>query len=375
MRKNIVIALCLFGALTTCTNKRTGAPAIDEGVEKPLLHATLFGIFHADDYTTLQVYSPWKPGEAYATYYLVKDEKTAVPADGDKVQVPLKNIMLNSATHIGFLDLLGELDEVSGVCNGDFIYNPQIVGAIRQGSVQDIGDSFNLDIERLLMLRPQAVVTTAYNADDENSKRLRQSGLPIFYNVEWQEKTLLGRAEWIKFFGVLFDKESAADSIFAAIAHRYDEVKATAAGQTARASVLSGQDFRGGWSMPGGKSFNANLFRDAGADYFYAGDNTSGSISSTIEEALIHFRDADVWVGAQADTREELAAVDNKYKLFKAYRNGNVYNTNKRVNAGGGNDYWEMGVARPDLILSDMVAILYPSLLPGYELTYMRKLQ
>lgn len=375
MGRSIAVSLCLLLLLTGCAGKKTGAAVAGEGAEKPLLHATLFGVFHTDDYTTLQVYSPWKPGEVFATYYLVKDKETAVPAGGSKVVIPLENVMVNSATHIGFLDLLGELDKVSGVCNGDYFYNPHIVSGIRQGSVQDIGDSFNLDIERLLLLRPQAMITTAYNVSDENSKRLTQSGLPVLYNVEWQEKTLLGRAEWIKFFGALFDKEHLADSIFSDIAHRYDKVRAGATGQTVRPSVLSGQDYRGAWSMPGGKSFNANLFRDAGVDYFYANDNTSGSISSTIEEALVHFRNADLWVGVQAGTLDELAVMDSKYKLFRAYREGNVYNTDKRANTSGGNDYWEMAVARPDLVLSDMVKIAYPSLLPGYELTYMRKLE
>jgi iron complex transport system substrate-binding protein len=126
--------------------------------------------------------------------------------------------------------------------------------------------------------------------------------------------------------------------------------------------------------MPGGQSFNARLFQDAGAGYYYAGNNASGSITTTIEEALLHFEQADVWVGVQTSTLEALAQTNKKYKLFKAYQKGNVYNTFKRTTATGGNDYWESGVARPDLLLSDMIKIFHPSLLPGYELTYMELL-
>ena len=98
--------------------------------------------------------------------------------------------------------------------------------------------------------------------------------------------------------------------------------------------------------MPSGRSYNAQLFRDAGANYYYANDTTvSGSISSSIEEALIHFNQADIWVGVQANTLEDLGKMDPKYKLFKSYKNGNVYHINKRTNITGGNDYWESGVA------------------------------
>ena len=372
---NVIHLLLLLILLAGCADRQPKQTTVGTGTPMPLSYARQFTISHSENYTTLTVLNPWKAGEVYETYYLVKNDRDSVPPDGRKVLIPLKNIMVNSTTHIGFLKLLDELDKITGVCSGGFIYDPYISESLKTGRIQDLGDSFNLDIERLLMLRPQAIITTAYNADDENSKRMRQSGLTILYNVEWQEESLLGRAEWIKFFGALFDKQAMADSLFSSVAQRYNEAKEQVAEETNKPSVLSGQDFRGSWSMPGGKSFNARLFQDAGADYYYKADSTSGSISTTIEEALVHFSKADVWLGAQATTLEELGRTDSKYKLFKAFRDGNVYNTNKRVNNIGGNDYWEMAVARPDLLLYDMIKIFHPHVLPEYELTYLQKLE
>ena len=140
-------------------------------------------------------------------------------------------------------------------------------------------------------------------------------------------------------------------------------------------SIFSGQDYRGTWSLPGGKSYTAQLFRDAGASYKYSQDSTSTSIPSNIEEVLVNFNQADIWIGVQTSSLEELGKTDSKYKLFKAYKEGNVYNTNKRINATGGNDYWESGVARPDLLLNDMIKICHPSLLSEYELTYYERLK
>ena len=100
-------------------------------------------------------------------------------------------------------------------------------------------------------------MTSAYNAEDENSRRMKQTGLPILYNIEWQEKSILGRAEWIKFIGAFFDKEKLADSIFSQIAEQYNEIKKKAEKLSYAPSILSGQDYRGTWSMPSGRSYNA----------------------------------------------------------------------------------------------------------------------
>jgi iron complex transport system substrate-binding protein len=358
-----------------CESRKPSRPfAEKESISGTIQYAEGFSITHTDNYIKIIVFNPWKEGKVYDIYYLVKDKKVAVPSDGHKVITPLKSLMVNSVTHLGFLDLLGEADKVTGVCSAPSIYNPSILKGVKEGKIMDLGDSFNLDMERLLILQPQAVMTSAYNAEDENSKRMKQSGLTLLYNIEWQEKSLLGRAEWIKFIGAFFDKENLADSIFNGVAGRYNTIKKQANLADDSPSVLSGQDFRGTWSMPGGQSFNARLFRDAGVRYYYADNNASGSIATTMEEALLHFEQADVWISVQTSTLEELAKTNKKYKLFKAYQKGKVYNTFKRTTATGGNDYWESGVARPDLLLSDMIKIFHPSLLPDYELTYMKLL-
>ncbi len=374
MIKPIISLLCSVLLLTACGGKKTTGVVAPEGTPVTLSHAKGFGLSHMPGYTTVTVYNPWKPGEVYDTYYLVKSDTVTVPADGHKVLIPLQSLMSNSATHLGFLDRIGELDKVTGVCSADYIYSPIIRQGIADGRVKDLGDAFNLDIESLLLLHPQAVMTTAYNADDENSRRMKQTGLTLIYNIEWQEPTLLGRAEWIKFIAAFFDRSELADSLFNEVAQQYQDIQAKVTLQSLRPSIFSGQDFRGAWSMPGGQSYAAQLFRDAGADYYYSNDSTTGSIASNIEEALIHFNQADIWVGTQVSSLQALESTNGKYKLFKAFREGRVYNYNKRTNASGGNDYWETGVARPDLLLKDMVKICHPHLFPEYELTYMERL-
>lgn len=366
--------LFLLCALSACTNKEKKSQGNRNPVTE-IKYARGFSIDKEEKYTTVTVWNPWQEEEIYDKYYLVKEAGMPVPDDGRKVVIPLKTLVANSATHLEFLQMLGVIDRVTGVCNPQYIYNPFILKQVEEGKVKNIGDSYNLDIENLLLLHPQAVMTSAYNAKDENTQKLEQTGLPILYNIEWREKTLLGRAEWIKFVAAFFDKGALADSLFDDIAQRYEKACEKAKTVSGSPIVMAGQDFRGTWSMPAGQSFNAELFRRAGGDYYYAGDSTSGSISTTIENALIRFGNADIWIGAQANTLDELGKTDAKYKLFKAYKDKNVYNYNKRVNANGGNDYWESAVARPDLLLMDMIKAFHSELLPDYEMTYMQKLE
>ena len=345
-----------------------------EGESIPLKHAKGFTIAEADSFTIITVNNPWKKGEIYDRYYLVKDLSVETPDNGNKIKIPLQSLMINSATYIGFLELLGELDKVKGVCNANYIYNKDILDGVSEGTIKNLGDSFNLDIENLLLLNPQAVMTTAYNADDANSKRIKQSNLNTLYNIEWQEPTILGRAEWIKFIAAFFDKQALGDSIYNEIELKYNAAKEIANEETNRPTIFSGQDYRGTWSFAGGNSFTAQLFRDANASYLYENDTTATSIPANIEQSLINFSETDIWIGTQENSLEAMAQLNSKYKLFKAYKNGNVYNINKRMNENGGNDYWESAIARPDLLLKDMIKICHPHLLQDYELTYMDKL-
>lgn len=374
MKKLLSLILLVF-ILIGCNSKQRPQEDTVSGTPVNLSHAKGFSITHAKDYSIVTVYNPWKKGETYDKYYLVKREECVTPSDGHKVVIPLKSLMTNSATHLGFLELLGELDKVKGVCNAQYIYNPTILKGVKEGRIKDLGDAFNLDIENLLLLHPQAVMTSAYNAEDENSRRMKQTGLPILYNIEWQEPSILGRAEWIKYIATFFDKGAMADSIFTSVERKYSELQTLARTASNAPTIFSGQDYRGTWSMPGGQSYSAQLFNHAGAHYYYAEDTTSASIPTTIEEALLHFSKEDIWIGVQANSLEELEKTDSKYRLFKAYQTGNVYNTNKRMNNAGGNDYWESGVARPELLLSDLIKICHPELLSDYELIFFEQLK
>ncbi|MDR1698882.1 MAG: ABC transporter substrate-binding protein [Prevotellaceae bacterium] len=337
-----------------------------------------FRVEYFDDYKRVTVLNPWKKGENLARYYLVKNAETQTPADGLKIKIPLQRLAITSCTHIEFINLIGELQSIKGVCSPQLIYNDELRKQIAQEKTVDLGDAFNINLERCFILKPDAVMLSAYNNRNETDDRLKKASIPVIYNNEWQENDLLGRAEWLKFVAVFFDKEQQADSIFSEIKSRYNHILALVSEQTStekRSAVLPGVNFKGTWYMPGGRSYMSRLYADAGADYFFKNDTLTGSLPLSFEAVVQHFRNADVWFGCDASSISELLQSDSRYEMLDAVKNARVFSFNARATASGANDFWESALAHPDMLLTDVVSVLYPNVLSEHKLVYIEKIE
>ncbi|HLP05729.1 MAG TPA: ABC transporter substrate-binding protein [Paludibacter sp.] len=375
MKPIILPGILIVFLFLSCKPKTAGTDLHVATDSLELSCAEGFSVRYFADYKEVTVNSPWLKGSVYARYYLVKDSKIETPANGTKVLVPLKSLATTSATHFEFLRLLGVLETVTGVCSPHLVYNSVIRAKVGQGQIADLGDAFNINVEKTLQLHPHAVMMSGYNQKDPYATRVSQAGIPVVFNNEWMETSLLARAEWIKFVAAFYDKETLADSIFNSIETRYNDIKGKVSSVKNKPWVMDGSNFRGTWYMPGGRSFMGRLFADAGAEYRYANDTTSGSMPLNVETVLKNFSETDVWLNCNYNSMDELRKADPKNAYFKAVKTGNVYNFNKRMLASSANDFWESAVARPDLLLADVIAILHPEILPGYELVYAQKLK
>lgn len=375
MKKILLIIIGIF-VLVSCNNKSSNNKTVKQPLTQKLLnYATGFAVNNFEDYKEVIVFSPWKKGEIYARYYLVKDIKTKTPNDGEKIKIPLKTLASTSVTHLEFLSLLDEIQTITGVCSPALIYNSELQKNIQAGKITDLGDAFSLNVEKTLVLKPEALMTSGFNQADAGAQRIGQAGIPVIFNNEWMETSLLGRAEWIKFVAVFYNKEQLADSIFTDIEKRYNELKYRALNVSKKPKIMAGNNFRGTWYMPAGQSFMGQLFRDAGGDYFYANDTTTGSLPLNVETVLKNFAETDVWLNVNFSTIDELIKTDSKHALFHPVITRQVYNFNKRRLPSTANDFWESAVARPDLLLGDVIAILHPELMPDYEPVYAEKLK
>ena len=340
-----------------------------------LLYAEGFNIVYHSRYKEVIVNDPWQQGKVFARYYVVGEDSVATPADGTVIHQPVASLAVTSSTHFEFLSLLDVIERVTGVCSPDLIYNAFIQQRVKTGLVESLGDAFNINVEKTLRLQRALLMMSGYKQDDPYAKRVMQAGIPVVYNNEWMESTLLARAEWIKFIAVFFDKEKEADSIFNHVNKSYQSVKAKAQAVEVKPKILTGSNFRGTWYMPGGNSFMAHLYADAGGAYYYASDDSKGSLPLNVESVLNQFSNADIWLNCNFASIEELVQADKKHALFKPVATKRVYNFNKRMLPSNANDFWESAVARPDWLLLDVIAVLHPDLLPDHQLMYTEQLK
>ncbi len=360
----LLILPCLL--LTACQRTSQNAQRTPQNA-----YAKGFALIEHDHYTEAVVYSPWERGKVLGRYYLVGDSTVITPNNGQRVQVPIQRLALTSSTHAGFLHELSATHSLCGACSPHLIYSPL------PATCADLGDAMQISSERVLLARPEAIMISTYGAADPLPARLQAAGIPIIYNMEWTEQHPLGKAEWIRFIGALVGKQHEADSIFQEVVQQYERLAFSVQHSAfKKRSLLSGNNFRGTWYVPAGNTYMGQFFQHAGADYHFADDTRTSSIPLSIETCLLHFKDADVWVGSNCHTLQELAVFDEKHTWFKAYQTGEVYNFYRRTTPAGANDFWEAGTVHPEYILSDLIWVLYPELLPAdYEPYFTNKLQ
>lgn len=336
--KHFIYIIGVVWALTACTTSSTPS-AVQPGNR----YATGFAIEQSDSAVVVRVYSPWNKGHVMGEYTITQ---------------PYQRLACNSCTHVGFLNELGAVNRLVAVSDKKLVYTPL------SDSVRDLGNSMSLDKERLLLSHADAVLLSTYAQGDANQKLSTfDAQLSTIYINEWNETTPLARAEWIRVVGALVGKLAEADSIFDAVCTQYDSIHqsiishvsgASIAASAAHPSILSGQDFRGTWYVPAGGTFMGQLFSDAGYTYRYADDRRETSIPLTTEQVLREFMDADVWVGVQVKTLDELRLIDEKHTWLHAFQSGRVYHFMKRTTDTGANDFWETGVVHPERILNDL---------------------
>lgn len=353
-----------------------------KGTEKPIVHyqtdslqyAQHFSIQHTENHSLLILYNPWQKGEILGKYYLTRHDSIPTPTDGIQLTIPLQTVCLQSAPHIGFIDALSQTECVVGTTSPELFYSPKLQQQYRTGHTHHLGDAYQMHLEKIVQLSPNALFITAYPQTDGQTNRLYQLHLPIIPTVEWTEPHLLGRAEWIKVYGLLFDQKELADSLFNATTQQYNRLTELAKKATHQPTIMSGLPFKDTWYMPGGKSFMGQLFEHANLSYHYSDNEQFGSLPLSFETVWFYFQQAEIWVGIDADSYQQLAQMDARLVQFAAAKNRQMYHYRKRLTPTGGNDFWESAVVYPDRLLHDLMCIAHPTILPNQDTYYIERL-
>ena len=377
--KNSFIALLSLVILGCQPEKKSTPFAETKPSATTLRYASGFRVTYQDNNTKLvEVVYPFQGATSGYKYLLVPKGQPVPDHETDVriISIPLSSIVCTSTTHIPLLDYLEETEKLVGFPSTDYISSEKARKLVDAGKVQELGVDKGLNLERIAMLRPDMVMGYTMNSDYGQFKKIEDLHVPVVINAEYLEKHPLGRAEWIKFMALFFNKEKTADSVFAVIEKEYLKTKALADQAQSKRTVLSGIVYGDAWFLPGGQNYAAKLLRDAGYHYLWDDDSTSGFLELSFESVYEKAHDADFWIGVGSfSSLKEIENADHRYARFKPFQQRQVYTYNIRKGSKGGSEFLELGYLRPDIILKDLVKIAHPELLNEHELYFHKRLE
>jgi len=369
--KNLIV-LFIIVLIFSCKENNKKQDITNENYTKTVIkYAEGFEILNYKNYKKLIVKAPFLDSDEAFEFLLSTNT-----SKNDTIKIPLKNIVVTSTTHIPMLEVLNEENKLIGFPNTKYISSKKTRKRIDNGSIRELGNEENMNTELLLAMNPNAVIGFSLNSNNKMYNTIQKLGIPVIMNGDWLEKTPLGRAEWIKFFGVLFNKEKEADSIFNELENNYLTIKKLASKSNIKPTIISGGLFKDIWNLPAGESFEASFLKDANTTYLWASSKGTGSLSLNLENVFEKGKNAEIWISPSFHT--SLISMKNSneiYANFDAFKNKQVYSFANKKGETGGLLYFELAPSRPDLVLKDIIKIAHPELLKDEEFTFFERLK
>jgi len=368
----------------SCVNdRRTKDQSLDDQqVISPAMtieYAKRFDVSYYKSYKKIKINAPWPGSHDTLTYIITRDQNIISKYQDDDnttvIEQPINKVVCFSTTHLPFLELIKKEGLLCGFPTTNYIYSEKIQDMVKKGQIKDLGPSNEINLESLISLNPDLVFAFSMGNELSMIRKIELSGIPLVLNADYLETHPLGRAEWIKFMAAFFDKDHEADSIFKQIEKAYLETKTKMANLDDQPTIFTGVVYGDTWFMPGGKHYGTVFFNDAGGDYIWSDNNSESILQLSFESVYEKAGNADFWVGtATYNSLIEIEQADIRYRGFYAYKKGNIYNYSARVSEAGGNAYFELGYARPDIILNDLAKILHPEEMQEHQFYFYKKL-
>lgn len=355
------ISLMMLASFASC---KGGQASVSEkmGKEVPIKYAENLSVVEHEGFTEVKVRNPWDTAKLLQKYILVPTEQE-LPAnlpEGTVVRTPVSNALVYSTVHNSLISEIGGIDAIGGVCNAEYVNEGEVKERLRSGRIADCGVSMSPDIEKIIKLHPQVIMLSPFENNDKYAK-VGELGISIIECADYMETSALGRAEWVKFYGLLFGKADVAEKMFGDVEEKYNALKEMASKVAKRPKVLIDQRYGQVWNVPGGESTMAGLIRDARGINPFDAYKQSGSVPLAPEKVLAEAYDADIWfVRYNQDnekTLKELASDAPVNSQFKAYKEGNVYGCNTRYI-----DFYEETPFHPERLLENLIYYMHPEM-------------
>jgi len=367
----------LFLGFIQC-KKSENQTNLNTSAQNSIQYAKGFSIKKYEGFSVLKVSNAYPEAKENYTYVLHK-KGIQIPdslQEFTSIEIPIKKAIVSSTTHIPALESLGVENTLIGFPTTQYISSEKTRALIDAGKIRDLGSNQGLNIEIILDIHPDVIIGFSVDGDLKSYKNLERNGQKIIFNSDWTEKTPLGKAEWIKFFGALYDLDEKATEIFNSIEKEYNSVMALVKNTKYQPTIFAGAIYKDQWFLPQGNSWSAYFLKEANGNYLWKDSKGTGSLALSFESVLDKAKDADFWIGSgQFASIQQILDNNPNYIHFKAVATKNVYSFNTKKGKTGGIIYYEQAQNRPDLVLKDIVKILHPETLPNHELFFFKKLE
>jgi iron complex transport system substrate-binding protein len=341
---SLLLLLCLLGC-------NSGIPQKQEAEKKSSMQAAkylritesksgaLIEITHPDTFKKERYFLRKKGSQNQQPGYVTLD-------------VPLTRMIVLSSPYIGMLGKLDATSCIVATTDRKYIYNSQVLSDIRKGKIRELHDEFQASTEAILATKAEALFFSSFSTDFPKEKLIEKTGTLCIPCYDWRETAPLGKAEWIKLFGLLVGKEQDANDYFDEISSSYFQLKSQVQQRNKSCRVFCGNLLGDAWFSPAGSSFFAAQIKDAGGSYLFSYTQGSGSYSTTFEQIMNKQQEADVWLDPGVASLSTLLRNQPKMRYFNCVKNKEVYCYSHQMNK-----YWELSAIEPHRILSDLIQI------------------
>ncbi len=333
-------------------------------------HAQLFEIEYYSDYKKISLKNPWQTA-IYWEYFIYKDNIKTYHKGRQTHMSAASSAAVLSSTLIGIFSELGLEDSVKFIDQIQYINNPKIRHNYQQKTISELGEGDLLNVEKIILNQPLCVFTSGWEQINPNYDKVIKQNIPVAFCLEWQEKTPLARAEWIKFVAAFYNLEEQAKTLFDAIEEQYLSLQKLTSNIHSEKSILHGAPWSGTWYIAGGQSFMAQFYKDINANYLWSDDSSTASLPLSFEAVYLKAKDADIWFASTpSKSLKAFMNGDDRFLEFKAFNKGTVYSNAVLKEGEQANAFWETGIVNPHWVLEDLISVVYPDLLPNHKLRF-----
>lgn len=326
-------------------------------------------IYRHQNFTEVHIISPKTNKIEKKFALLTSKKKLMLSKEFEIIQTPVKNLIALASNQIGMLNQLNQISKIKGISNKKYIYNRTILQLIKEKKIKEFSSIEQINPEKTAQLKCNVICYSGFGTPPPNERKFQLLNIACIPNYDWNEATPMGKLAWIYLYGYLTGNEKKAKKYVEIIYQKYNALKLEPKKNQLGRTVLSGALIGDNWYLPAGKSYNATLLKDAGANYVEKNSIGFGSVTLSLEKCLQKHKNADIWINPGVSSLKKLSSINKHYEKFNAFKKQSVY-----CYSHNSNFFWEYSTLQPHRLLKDLIILSHEKNPSNSQLFFYKKL-